>query len=96
MLRERFDVTSFEHDKRQGMAVDSGKLKGMESSLSLLEGTQSCSHITSACKSHPGVLTHIVTCGFYLKPIIISGSNDAKENPHKKAKISAYSGLKVE
>nr|XP_042113684.1 ADP-ribose pyrophosphatase, mitochondrial isoform X2 [Peromyscus maniculatus bairdii] len=51
---------------------------------------------SSGCRGVPASRNSFPSCGFHLNANIMSGSNDAKDNSHNKARTSPYPGSKVE
>ncbi|XP_034860453.1 ADP-ribose pyrophosphatase, mitochondrial isoform X2 [Mirounga angustirostris] len=51
---------------------------------------------SSGCCSIPACRNTFSSCGFHLSSNIMSSSNGAKENSHKKARTSPYPGSKVQ
>ncbi|KAM9678694.1 ADP-ribose pyrophosphatase, mitochondrial isoform 2-T2 [Trichechus inunguis] len=56
----------------------------------------SVSVMSLGCRSIPAYRNSLSSCWFHLNPIIMSGSNGAKQDSHNKARTSPYPGSKVE
>ncbi|XP_006867834.1 PREDICTED: ADP-ribose pyrophosphatase, mitochondrial [Chrysochloris asiatica] len=64
--------------------------------LSLSVALASVSVRSLGCGSIPAYRNSFLSCWFHFNSVIMSNSNDAKENSHNKARTSPYPGSKVE